>query len=220
MFDHRVVRNAVGRRDVAPSGQPHAAAPRTDSNHPGAARPVAVVFEFLDQWLGIGVAPQRDHGLHGIRMYMAVVIWVREWHQECPAGAGTSRGPRRTYRAKPREIRGSWSATPQVAVSRTAGRWSGRQRHRHGRHLHARCTRRLPRAPLRRSRASRLPARPVRSCLGPAVQLRQVAPPHLDQRAVTGYRHHVDFGATLDTSQPDGLHDGAGLVQFPGPGQQ
>jgi hypothetical protein len=55
--------------------------------------------------------------------------------------------------------------------------------------------------------------------LGQLCGFGKVAPPHLDQRAVTAYRHHVDFGAMLDTSQPDGLHDRAGLVQFPGPGQ-
>ena len=56
--------------------------------------------------------------------------------------------------------------------------------------------------------------------LGQLCSFGEVAPPHLDQRAVTGHRHHVDFGATVDTSQPDGLHDGAGLVQFAGPSKQ
>ena len=132
MFDHRVVRNAVGRRDVAPCGQPHAAAPPSDRNHPGAARSVAVVFEFLDQWLGIGVAPQRDHGLHGIRDVhggrdLGAGNGIKSLQQGLERREGLGVPTQRNLEKS--EAR---PATPQVAVSRTAGRWSGRQRQRIG----------------------------------------------------------------------------------------
>ena len=49
---------SFGRVDVAPGGQPHAAAAGADGQHPGAVDPAAVVFQRLDQRLGFGMAAE------------------------------------------------------------------------------------------------------------------------------------------------------------------
>jgi hypothetical protein len=48
--------------------------------------------------------------------------------------------------------------------------------------------------------------------------LRQTSAPDLDERAVSGYGHHVAFGAALNASAPHGHHLGAGFIQPPRPG--
>ena len=63
VHDHRVLRNPHGRHDVASSGQPHAATPRTDGEHPRAVETATVVLEYFDERLRFSVAAECDHGL-------------------------------------------------------------------------------------------------------------------------------------------------------------
>ena len=144
---------------------------------------------------------------------MAVVIWLLGVASRVPRMAGRSRVPRRTYRAKPREIRGSRRPLRKLRESALPGdvrAAAASARASPSRPVYAATAARMS----KRLRASRRPDRPVRSCLGPAVQLRRSCPATSRSACRSRHRHHVDFGATIDTSQPDGLDDGAGLVQF------
>jgi hypothetical protein len=60
------LRGLDGRVDVALGGQQHGAAPDADSQHPGAVEPGAVVFQGVDQRLGLGEPTQLNQGLDGI----------------------------------------------------------------------------------------------------------------------------------------------------------